>query len=65
MAKNLDYIEKRVLELEQEVTDIHLRGAALVPSSKMDYLRLNEIRKELEDITDGENTLIGNMAGQF
>lgn len=65
MAKNLDYIEKRVLELESEVTEIHLRGTDLVPASKADYLRLDEIRKELEDITDGENTLIGNNAGQF
>ena len=65
MAKNLDYVEKRVLELEQEVTDIHLRGENLIPSSKTDYLRLDEIRKEIEDLTDGENTLIGNMAGQF
>ena len=65
LYKNLDYVEKRVLELEQELTDICLIGwtdSASVwhfgPPSADAYARVDAIRRELEDITDGENTIL-------
>lgn len=65
LYKNLDYVEKRVLELEQELTDICLIGwtdSASVwhfgPPSADAYARVDAIRRELEDITDGENTVL-------
>ena len=65
LYKNLDYVEKRVLELEQELTDICLIGwtdSASVwrfgPPSADAYTRVDAIRRELEDITDGENTVL-------
>lgn len=65
LYKNLDYVEKRVLELEQEITDICLIGwtdSASVwhfgPPSSDAYARVDAIRRELEDITDGENTIL-------
>ena len=69
---NLDKVEARVLEIEREVTDIQLKGYTdsgevwrIGPSSVMDCVRLNDLRRELEDITDGENTLHVNHRGQF
>ena len=69
---NLDKVEARILEIEREVTDIQLKGYTdsgevwrIGPSSVMDCVRLNDLRRELEDITDGENTLHVNHRGQF
>ena len=65
LYKNLDYVEKRVLELEQEITDICLIGWTgsdsvwhFGPPSADAYARVDAIRRELEDITDGENTIL-------
>lgn len=64
LYKNLDYVEKRVLELEQEITDICLIGWTdssgwhFGPPSSDAYARVDAIRRELEDITDGENTIL-------
>ena len=65
LYKNLDYVEKRVLELEQEITDICLIGWTdsdsvwhFGPPSSDAYARVDAIRRELEDITDGENTVL-------
>ena len=65
LYKNLDYVEKWVLELEQEITDICLIGWTgsdsvwhFGPPSSDAYARVDAIRRELEDITDGENTIL-------
>ena len=65
MSRNLDYVEKRVLELERELTLIHLRGTDMIPeNSALTFVRIDDIRKEIEDLTDGENTVRFNHRGQ-
>lgn len=64
MYKNLDRVEAELIKLEMEVTEICLRGTGLVPATAKDYYRLNDIRKRIEDLTDGENTIHFNRRGQ-
>ena len=61
---NLDYIEKRVLEIEQELTDIQLEGYMsgdewkFGPPAAAAYARIDQLRIELETITGGENVIL-------
>ena len=64
MYKNLDRVEEELIKLEMEVTEICLKGTGLVPATAKDYYRLNDIRKRIEDLTDGENTIHFNRRGQ-
>ena len=64
LYRDLDYVEMRVLEIETELTAIHLKYSDLIPKDKFDFLRIDDLRKEIEDVTGGENTIRFNPRGQ-
>ena len=61
--KSQDYIKKRIEDIELRVTDICKAGTDLVPADES-YSELFSLRKELLDLTDGENTIMFDKAGR-
>ncbi len=62
--RDLDYVEKRIIEIEKEVTRLQVQSDGTIGcTTKDDFLRLKVLKDEYEDLTEGENVLMFNPSG--
>ena len=61
--KSQEYIGKRIIEIESRITELCKQGTDLVPVPEA-IPEIKLLRRELIDITDGENTIIFDKAGR-